>query len=68
MRKVLELSGKAEILSFFGVILLFNSILPYFFGYYFMAFEPRLFLELYIALILSRGKQFIDNLIILSEA
>lgn len=26
MRKVLELSGKAEILSFFGVILLFNSI------------------------------------------
>lgn len=67
MRKVLELNGKAEILFFFGVILLFQPYFTFCFGYYFMAFVPRLFLELYIALILSSGKQFLDNLIILSE-
>lgn len=68
MRKVLELSGKAEILFFFGVILLFQPYFTFYFGYYFMAFVPRLLLESDIALILSSGKQFLDNLIILSEA
>lgn len=39
MRKVLGLNGKTEILSFFGVILLFQPHFPAFpfcFGYYFM--------------------------------
>lgn len=64
MRKVLELNGQTEILSLYSVILLLH---PYFFpfplcfGYYLTEFVPRLFLELYIALIFSSGKQFLDK-------
>ena len=64
MCKVLELNGKTEILSFYSVILMFKPHFPAFpfcFGYYLMKFVPRLFLELDIALIFSRGKQFLDN-------
>ena len=66
MCKVLELNGKTEILSFYSVILMFKPHFPAFpfcFGYYLMKFVPRLFLELDIALIFSRGKQFLDNYI-----
>ena len=65
---MLELNGKAEILFFFGVILPFQPYFTFFFGYYFMEFVPRLLLESDIVLILSSGEQFLDNLIILSEA
>lgn len=64
MCKVLELNGKTEILSFYSVILMFKPHFPAFpfcFGYYLMKFVPRLFFELDIALILSSGKQFLDN-------
>lgn len=64
MCKVLELNGKTEILSFYSVILMFKPHFPAFpfcFGYYLMKFVPRLFLELDIALIFSRGKQFLDK-------
>lgn len=64
MRKVLELNGQTEILSFFGVILLFQPHFPVFplcFGYYLTEFVPLLFHESDIALIFSGGKQFLDN-------
>lgn len=66
MCKVLELNGKTEILSFYSVILMFKPHFPAFpfcFGYYLTKFVPRLFLELYIALIFSGDKQFLDNYI-----
>ena len=64
MRKVLGLNGKTEILSLYSVILLLHPYFPVFpfcFGYYFMEFVPRLFLELYMALIFSGDKQFLDR-------
>lgn len=64
MRKVLELNGQTEILSLYSVILLLHPYFPFFplcFGYYLTEFVPRLFLELYIALVFSIGKQFLDN-------
>lgn len=70
MCKVLELNGKTEILSFYSVILMFKPHFPAFpfcFGYYLMKFVPRLFFELDIALILSSGKQFLDNYLWLSN-
>ena len=44
------------------MILLLHPHFPTFpYGYYLTEFVPRLFLELHIALILSSGKQFLDN-------
>ncbi len=66
MLKVLELNGKTEILSFLGVIFLFQPhfpVFPFCFGYYLTKFVPRLFLESDIALIFNSGKQFPDELI-----
>lgn len=60
MRKVLELNGKTEILSFFGMILLFQPHFPAFpfcFAYYLTEFVPHLFHESAIVLILSGSKQ-----------
>lgn len=64
MRKVLDLNGKTEILSRYSVILLLHpyfSFFPLCFVYYLTEFVPLLFLELYIALVFSSGKQFLDN-------
>lgn len=64
MRKVLELNGKAEILSPYSEIMLFQPNFPAFpfcFGYHLTEFVPHLFLELDIALIFSIGKQSLDN-------
>ena len=69
MRKVLELNRYAEILSFFGVILLFRPHFPTFpfcSGNYLTEFVPRLFLEWDIALIFSSGEQFLDNYLAIS--
>lgn len=64
MRKVLELNGQTEILSLYSVILLLHPYFPAFplcFCCYLTEFVPYLFHESDIALILSSGKQFLDN-------
>ena len=58
MRKVLEFNRKTEILSFFGVILLFQPHSPtsLLLRLLFMEFVPRFFHKSYIALIFSSDK------------
>lgn len=54
MRKVLVLNGKTEILSFWGVIQLFQPHFPAFcLDYYLTEFVPHLFHKSAIALIFS---------------